>query len=259
MSLKSILFKIRKAIILFLSRNTVVYKWLLEISRSNSNEKMAYLSIIKRGDTVLDIGANKGDFTVLFSNIVGSKGLVYAFEPVPITFNVLNQRVLREQYHKNIFLNNFALGDNSGNFDIHVPSGDYGQASLRLHDTGSWSNPGLEVFNCLVKTLDDFVLEKGLKKIDFIKLDVEGAELLALKGGQKVLHELHPIIHLEYFSAWTKGFGYTAKDLFDFLKSCKYNYFFKDDFSYINSTPEQLDESGISHNIICSIYDLSKV
>jgi len=93
----------------------------------------------------MDIGANYGDFTNLFSDIVGSKGEVHAFEPVPSTFLKLIRRIEDEQNYSNVFLNKFALGDKPGTFEIHVPAGDFGQASLKKHSAGSWSKAAVEV------------------------------------------------------------------------------------------------------------------
>jgi FkbM family methyltransferase len=241
---------------LILSRYPRLYQRLLHAFHSPNIERMTYLTLVKDDDIVLDIGANYGNFTILFSNIVGKQGMVYAFEPVPPTFLALSQRMIKEQHYQNISLNNFALGDKPGNFEIHVPAGDFGQASLKRHATASWCKPGVDIFNCEVRTLDDFVIEKRIRKIDFVKLDVEGAELPALRGGQKILREYQPIIHLEFFKPWTLAFGYSAKDLIIFLQSLGYKHFYRDDLVSLNVPIEQIESGTESQNIICSTTSL---
>lgn len=224
--------------------------------RSKNLDKMTFLSLVKNGDVVLDIGANKGDYTLLFSDVVGSKGRVHAFEPVLPTFRSLSDRVTREQHFQNVSLNNFALGDKTGSFDIHIPAGDFGQASLQKHSAGSWSKPGMETLTCEMRTLDGYLAEQKLTKIDFIKIDVEGAELLALRGGSQLLTEFHPTIHFEFCPDWADAFGYKLVDVFTLLQASGYAYFYEGDFTLINTsfTPS---ESSASYNIICSLKSLS--
>jgi len=234
------------------------YGTMLRMVRRRNSEKLAFLTLIRNGDSVLDIGANFGVYTVLFSNIVGRAGAVHAFEPVPPTFVALSRRVKREQRFKNIFLNNVGLSEERGTFEMEVPSGDFGQASLRQHSVGSWSKGGREKFKCGVRTLDDYADENRLKEIHFIKLDIEGGEFLALKGGAGVLRRSKPVIHLEFFPAWTKAFGYSAEDLLEFLRSFGYIYLYRNDMSNLEETVAQLDASLESQNIVCSTNPLVK-
>jgi hypothetical protein len=76
-------------------------------------------------------------------------------------------------------------------------------------------------------TLDTFVVEQSLERIDFIKCDVEGAELLVFRGAEKTLTRFHPPILLEIEARHTERFGYRPDDLDEFLRS----------FGYLPSTP----------------------
>ena len=116
----------------------------------------------------------------------------------------------------------------------------------------------VKVFNCEVCTLDDYLSEKHLDRIDFIKLDVEGAELPALLGGLRTLQKFHPKIHVEFFREWTEAFGYTAKDLISCLQSLGYKHFYLDNFLLLHSPIEQLETGVKSQNIICSVTALNK-
>ena len=83
----------KSILINFLSKFPILYKKVLEICNSENYEKILYLNKLKKGYTVFDIGANVGNFTLLFSNIVGQKGKVFSFEAVPNTFENLSRKV----------------------------------------------------------------------------------------------------------------------------------------------------------------------
>ena len=75
----------------FLARNPILYRSLSRFRKSINYEKLLYLRKIKKGHTVLDIGANQGYYTSLFSILTGNKGQVHAFEPVPESFSKLEK------------------------------------------------------------------------------------------------------------------------------------------------------------------------
>ena len=71
-------------------------------------------------------------------------------------------------------------------------------------------------------TIDEYVLEKSVQKIDFIKCDVEGAELMVLKGAKKTIANCKPKIILEVFDSWTQRFSYSPADIDHFLSELGY-------------------------------------
>jgi FkbM family methyltransferase len=242
----------KKAIHTLLCRQPRLYGRILRALGSTNTEKKTLLRLVRDGDTVLDIGANVGDITLLLSHIVGRHGVTHAFEPVPPTFSQLSQRIAGECPFRNVILNNFALGDTPGVFPIHVPAGDFGQASLRTHDVASWSKAGRDSFDCEVRTLDAYVAEKKVESLRLLKIDVEGAELPALRGGQRTLDQFHPIIHFEYFAPWAKAFGYDAHDVVHFLQQHGYGHFYAGALSPLSSPAEDLEKAVDSQNVICS-------
>ena len=119
----------------------------------------------------MDIGANQGYYTSLFSILIGQYGQVHAFEPVPESFNKLRQ--LKSCY-KNVILNNFAIGEKQGSASINYDPMDSEKASL-LNSRNTYPNE----FITEVNSIDNYMIDKKLDKIDFIKCDVEGFELNA--------------------------------------------------------------------------------
>jgi FkbM family methyltransferase len=202
-----------------------VYLRLLNVLGRGSLEKKIFLRLLRRGDVIFDIGANRGYFTRLFSDIAGYGGFVHAFEPVPSTFEILRSETARSGGCKNFTLNNFALGESDGVVTLHLPDADDGQASMRTHTGGSWRNPAaVNRHDCRVTTLDNYAAK--IPRLDFVKCDVEGAELLVIKGARGTLDRLSPILFLETNPDWTKAFGYTPDDLVNLLRAHGYDTFF---------------------------------
>lgn len=242
----------RRAVLKILSRWPWLYRKAFEVLRSNQVEKVNYCKLLQPGWTVFDVGANAGNFTVLFADLVGKYGKVEGFEPVQPTFQKLTERIARDCQFQNVQLHHFALGDINQTIQIKVPAGDFGQASLKRHSAGSWSKPGRQDFDCTMQTLDTYLAKQPTQRFDFIKIDVEGAELLVLKGAKHTIVKFQPIIHLEYFAAWSQAFDYTARELIEFLKSCGYTCFYDDYLALLVDPIHYLDSSHEPHNIVCS-------
>jgi FkbM family methyltransferase len=221
-------------------------------------ETRCYLRLIRKNACVFDVGANNGHYTMLYSDLVGPGGQVHAFEPVPKSAGQLRTRIAQEAIHDNITLNEVAVTDVSGlDLKIGIPNQDFGQASLAAHAHGSWRNGnGIEYVGCRTVTLDDYAAEQRLASVDFIKIDVEGAELLVLKGARKLLGKFRPIVHLEYFGEWTSAFGYGLNDLVSFLEDIGYRNYYFDDLRRIENIQDRAGEMTNSTNLVCSAVPL---
>jgi FkbM family methyltransferase len=246
----------KKVITDILSRYPSLYRLALRASGSRNVEKMTYLRLVKDGDTVFDIGANRGDFTALFSNVVGPAGAVHAFEPVLPTFSALSERIGGECRFRNVTLNHHAIGDTEGMFQIQVPAGEFGQASLRSHTLAAWAKQERQSFDCQVLTLDSYVSQNDVKRLDFIKIDVEGAELPALRGGGQTLERFHPVIHCECLAAWTSPFDYTPADLVSYLRSHGYTHFYAGNLLPLHSPETEVGADDVRQNFVCSVKSL---
>jgi FkbM family methyltransferase len=201
------------------------YLAVLKILRRASIEKRTYISLLRKGDIVIDAGANVGYFTMLFSDLVGARGHVYAFEPVPSTFRLLSKNVSQFPHYKNVSLICAALGDYDQKTRVFLPDGDHGQAALVRHCEGSWKNARIEAIEIEMVRLDGYA--EKLRRMDFLKCDVEGAELLVLRGGESSLRHFRPTIFLELDAHWTASFGWAPGDVIQFLRSIGYRYFYE--------------------------------
>jgi FkbM family methyltransferase len=147
-------------------------------------------SLLKPGDVVIDGGANIGLFTLLAAAGVGSQGCVIACEPSPTTMRLLRENVDRNGFDW-VELREVALASEPGRLSLRVFTPGSGFSSFAPADTTN----GVEV-EVEVATLDD-VASAVLDRLKLVKLDVEGAELRALRGAPQVLTRARPDFILE--------------------------------------------------------------
>lgn len=145
---------------------------------------------LQENDVVLDIGANIG----MFTNVAASKaGRVYAFEPVPIALSFLQQNA---RLYDNIEICPYAVCDKNGTADFYTylenEVSDIGVSSMSIRISGE----GIKIIQVDTVTIDSFVKQRGLGRVDFIKADIEGAERDMLRGAQKTLAEFAPKLAL---------------------------------------------------------------
>ncbi len=157
-------------------------------------EMQTYSAIVPSGATVLDIGANIGLMSLLFSKLVGEAGKVHAFEPSVFTNGLLAYNVSLNGC-RNVVRHRKAVSDSIGETDFVDPEAslidvlNFGSISL---DTRVRKNYGRMVPTPVV-TIDSL----GLDRCDFIKIDVEGYEAAVVRGGEKTIGKYLPFISLE--------------------------------------------------------------
>ena len=163
--------------------------------------------ILKPGDWVIDIGANVGHYTKKFSEIVGEKGRVIAFEPVPGTFALLSANVQKFK-ESNVSLMNAALSEKLGVANISVPKFSTGLENFyRAHISNS-SDGCIEV---VTFSLDCFNFPE---RVALVKIDVEGHEESVLNGMSNLIENSRPVLIVE------TGSDHIIKKLLDL----EYNY-----------------------------------
>jgi FkbM family methyltransferase len=233
-----------------------LYSRLLERRRQVNVEKLVFLAVVEKGDRVFDVGANAGYYTLLFSHLVGRRGRVHAFEPVPETFAALSRALAREGRFDNVVTNPCAVGDREGVLPIHVPDADFGQASIAHHDAGSWTAAReIRSYDCRMTTLDAYLQEHPAACPSFIKCDVEGAELLVLRGAADTLAAHRPLLHLEVNPDWTRSLGYEPPEVAHFLTGLGYSRFFLVEAGVHPLTDPERDLAALrgSANLLCAV------
>jgi FkbM family methyltransferase len=171
--------------------------------------------------TCLDVGANIGCVTTLLSRLVGPSGRVFGFEPVPHLFQRLKENIALNAFDRVASLYQMALSRETGQATIKAAWEDcdnQGMASLRNTDHPHLTR-ALEIRTI---TLDQFVREKHLDRIDLIKMDVQGAEPWVIEGGASTLRRLQPDLLLEVSPYDLRSFGKTSADLLQMIESVGY-------------------------------------
>jgi FkbM family methyltransferase len=149
--------------------------------------------LIQPGWTTVDVGANIGYFTLLMANRVGPQGKVIAFEPLAENFRILKENI-KMNGHTNVVAENCALMSRTERIELRsaTPGAITWVASVKIDQNSAVESQSVEAV-----TLDEYVQEKGIAKVDFLKIDVEGAEASVLEGATNVLNRDKPILLIE--------------------------------------------------------------
>jgi len=200
---------------MFLDKNDSL---LLSINKTyEQNETNFIKNSINRGDIVIDIGANIGYYTLLFARLVGDTGKVYSFEPDPRNFLLLEKNVQINNY-SNVLLEKKAVSNKSQKSQLYmteftpVSSMHKGNSSI------------IDEIDIDVVTLDDYFKINPIRP-DFIKIDIEGYELNALKGMKSILQSSDKTkIMIEYNPLTKKVFNSDPMDSLTFLDELGYKF-----------------------------------
>ncbi|PIN67680.1 MAG: hypothetical protein COV98_01990 [Candidatus Altarchaeum sp. CG12_big_fil_rev_8_21_14_0_65_33_22] len=187
---------------------------LYDIGGYENAETELFESHIKEGDVVMDIGANIGYYTLVAAKLVGANGKVYAFEPESINFSFLKKSVEINNY-ENVICEKKAVSNENGKLKLF----------LHKFQTGAYTLVGGGDNYVEVETvkLDDYFKDKN-SRVDVIKMDIEGAEGLALKGMEKILNENKDIkFFSEIIPKQLEKTGISAKDYLDILTNAGFS------------------------------------
>ncbi|MCU1239651.1 MAG: hypothetical protein JWO71_377 [Candidatus Acidoferrum typicum] len=179
------------------------------------------LRFVKPGMTALDIGAHRGFHTLLLSKSVGKSGRVLSFEPSPADVRRLLFHVT-VNLCRNVSVRPWAIGEENGVADLYVIEANTVQNSLRPQHTGL---PGTAT-PVVVRKLDDVLSKEGIHNVDFVKLDVEGAELQVLKGAERLLTTVpRPVILCEVLEETAMAWGYHSRLIVEYLADRGFSWF----------------------------------
>ena len=177
-------------------------------------EQQFMLRLLRPGMTVLDVGAHHGLYSLLASRRVGPTGRVIAFEPSARERRILHCHLWLNRC-RNVRVEPLALGAERGEGQLFICL-DYetGCNSLRPPNVDERTRP----VTVRVETLDHYLANAPVGRVDFVKLDVEGAELSALQGALKLLDgRERPIIMAELYEIRSQPWGYQCREAYDFL------------------------------------------
>ncbi len=182
----------------------------LGLSMNKMHEKMEreiVINEIKEGSIVVDVGAHIGYYTLLFSKIVGEKGKVFSFEAEPTNFKILKRNI---EYNdcKNVICVNKAVSNKSDKIKLYTSNNS--SAGNRFFETNNSKSIIIESI-----TLDNY-FKTFLDDIDFIKLDIQGAEPLAIEGMKSIIKNNKKLIIMQEW--WPDGIKKLKRDPKNHLK-----------------------------------------
>ena len=174
------------------------------------SKHQAFRKFLRPGATFVDVGCNKGDFSLLASRLVGPQGRVLSFEPHPENCRWIRKSVAKNQY-QNVDLHEVALSDENGIVQLHL--GEKSGFHTLLPGKPQREKGVIEV---QARRLDDLLEEIHFDRpIDAIKIDVEGADLHVLRGAKKTISRNPNIV---VFLDVHPHLGVDAKEVCSFLR-----------------------------------------
>lgn len=183
-----------------------------------------FMDNIKQGMTVLDIGANIGYYSLLAGKNVGFHGQLYSFEANPEVCELLHNNIEINGLLQNTTIVNKAVFSENGTITFNVFEKHQGSSSIFVDEkTASEFNDTLKKITVETITIDSLFKDK---KVDFIKIDAEGAEPYILKGAENTLRKNDSIVlMMEWSPTLLDKPDYKLKDFFDYITSLEFDFF----------------------------------
>ncbi|MDV3349876.1 FkbM family methyltransferase [Leptothoe sp. LEGE 181152] len=198
-------------------------------------ESYLFTRLLEPGMTVIDAGANIGQYSLLASGIVGKMGKVHSFEPIDQTFSILENNILKNNI-SNVILHQCGLWDSDSSVSLGLSpemSDNIGSYSIGVYD-------GCLKSDVRVVALDEYRQEASISSVDFIKMDIEGAEYNALLGMQKTVEENQPIFLIEINLKALNRLKTSPRKILDYFLEQNYKGYFIDLSGFRKVTVESI-------------------
>jgi FkbM family methyltransferase len=174
-------------------------------------------SLLNEGDTFFDIGSNTGSFSFLNHN----KNLkIHCFEPYSVVFDLLQETVDLNEFKGTHTLNQFGMSSHKSQVELKIPKYDGTGGSTISERPLRFDEYITENIN--LNTIDDYVRENDIEKVDLIKIDTEGHELFVLQGGIETLKKFKPKVIMEHHPFNMKQTNTNPEDIIKLLKDIGY-------------------------------------
>ena len=180
-----------------------------------------WLSLLEKGHVVWDIGSNIGLYTILTSRAVSPGGQVVAFEPSPYSYKTTLKHIEINGLEDVASVRRHAISMDDGSvLEFGISEDNSADPTNRLH------RPGGKMIEVPVESLDG-IMTRSEREVDFVKIDIEGAEMDALAGAEKLMtsDEWRPVILLAVHPMFLPEFGYETSQIADLVFDRDYESF----------------------------------
>jgi len=229
----------------YMNNISLVKRQLFFVNEYEDYETKLIQKIVRAGDYTLDVGASFGWYTTLMSKIVGTSGKVFAFELAPNIAQECKKNIELNNMQDNIILEDTALGDTEGVVDF-IYSEDLGLGNL--NPKGLTGGGLLKTGKGKITTFDRYIEKNNIPKINFIKCDIDGAEVLFLKGARRTLSVYRPFILIEASGSHGRNSCY---EIFNEINQFGYKFFSLHYKTRLKPIPEHEFKRNFKENILC--------
>lgn len=206
---------------------------------------------LKPDMVMIDVGANQGEFSLLAAKYL-TNGKVMAFEPQSDMCNLLNENIEVNGF-KNVNVFNFGLSDHDSVEKLYTSTEESIHSGIHegLYTSFPDDTRSEYVQEFRITQLDKVLNDEPLRSVDFMKIDVEGGELMVLKGAYKTLKQYKPKIIIEINAQTFKSAGYDTKDLLEYLAQFGYQaYRFLYSGEVKKIEPKMMNEAEMCVNVL---------
>jgi len=196
--------------------------------------------LINPDSHIIDIGANIGWYTIHTAAML-KNGSIHCFDPVPETHRKLSANIAINGL-TNIKVNNIALSEKKQTLTFYFDPNQSGSSSSK----NITESPTIEKIELESITFDDYAAQNAIRHIDFIKCDVEGAELFVFQGATASLEKYKPVVFTELLRKWAAKFGYHPNEIMSLFHGLGYEAFYT--ANQVLNRIDTIDESTVNTN-----------
>jgi FkbM family methyltransferase len=182
------------------------------VARNDAKQIQFFLDRVRSGQLVLDVGGHYGEYAVLLAALVGSDGRVVSFEPDAAARPVLKANLALNGFSDRVTVEGLAAFDSSESRELFARQGNAQSSLARSGLGGAATEKDVERYLISTIPLDKYLQDSGLSAPNYIKLDIEGAEIHALRGAKNILRSNTTIVCELHPYAWSE-FAVTFDDL----------------------------------------------
>lgn len=204
-----------------LDPNDLVSRQILETGSWEPTSWAAVQEHLAPGATFVDVGAHIGYYSLKAAPVVGPGGQVFAVEPNPETLPKLRENV-QASHAGMVRVEPYACSDSEATLELFAaPPSNTGETSLSKINASQEGQPAAS-YHVRARPLDAILQEAGVTRVDAIKIDVEGAEYLVLRGAHETLDRYHPMLLIEIVDSQLRAMGTSTSEVNQFLASHGY-------------------------------------